>query len=278
MGERAHQSPGSPVLVGVSLKMYFSHTRTVEWCRAIATLARDHPLVAGGRVQLFVIPTYPSIPAVLDIFRDTRVLVGAQDLATEDSGAFTGEVSGAELAELGCRVVEVGHAERRRLFGETSEVVREKTAAALRNGLAPVLCIGEQERSDPSDAAADCVQQLDDALAFASEAGHTGRVIVAYEPHWAIGAAEPASSTHIRTVCNALRERITTLANHEGSAVIYGGSAGPGLFTDIAGHVDGLFLGRFAHNPAAVGSILDEIGRVVPDPVPAPMPDIVSTP
>jgi triosephosphate isomerase len=251
----------SPVLIGVSLKMYFSHARTVEWCRAIAQLARKHPSVQNGHAQLFVIPSYPSIPAALAIAGD-HVLVGAQDLSTEDSGALTGEVSGAELAELGCRVVEVGHAERRRLFGETDDVVRAKTAAALRNGLAPVLCIGEETRQTPHNAAQICIGQLDDALRAADEAGHPGRVIVAYEPHWAIGAAEPAPPEYIREVCAELSDHVHCLAARSGSAVIYGGSAGPGLLTEIGHSVDGLFLGRFAHDPAAVEAILDEVRKI----------------
>ena len=258
MSERAHHSP---VLIGVSLKMYFSHARTVEWCRAIAQLAREHRAVQDGSAELFVIPTYPSIPAALAIVGD-HVAVGAQDISTEDSGAFTGEVSGAELAELGCRVVEVGHAERRRLFGETDEVVRAKTAAALRNGLAPVLCVGEANRGDPRDASRECIRQITDALLTADAAGHRGRVIVAYEPHWAIGAPEPAPAQYIREVCAALSEHVHGLVDHARSAVIYGGSAGPGLLTEVRDSVDGLFLGRFAHDPAAVERILDEVRKI----------------
>ncbi|SEB70674.1 triosephosphate isomerase [Paramicrobacterium humi] len=248
----------SPYVIGVSLKMYFSHARTVEWCRAVADIARSHTAIADGDAELFVIPSYLSVPAAREILGDLAA-VGAQDLATEDSGAFTGEVSGAQIAEFGCRVVEVGHAERRRLFGETEEIVRQKTDAALRNGLAPVLCIGEADKQDPSDAAAECIRQLDDALSLAREAGHGGRVIVAYEPFWAIGASEPASPDYIRAVCSRLRDHVRSLTDFPRSAVIYGGSAGPGLLSTIGDDVDGLFLGRFSHDPAAVATILDEV-------------------
>lgn len=249
---------GSPrFLIGVSHKMYFSHARAVEWCESVAEIAGNHPAVTGGDVELFVIPTFLSVPAALDLL-GPLVLVGAQDLSTEDSGAFTGEVSGAEIAELGCRVVEVGHAERRRLFGETDEIVAAKTDAALRNGLDPVLCIGEAARTTLDDAIRDCIAQIDSALATSRGAGRTGRVIVAYEPHWAIGAPEPASADHIRGVCSALREHVRSLAGFADSAVIYGGSAGPGLLSVIADGVDGVFLGRFAHDPDALALILDE--------------------
>ena len=251
-------APGSSrFLIGTSHKMYFSHARTVAWCHSVAEIAGKHPAISGGAVELFVIPTYLSVPAALDAF-GSLALIGTQDLSIEDSGAYTGEVSGAEIAELGCRVVEVGHAERRRLFGETPEVVAAKTAAALRNGLNPVLCIGEAERTTPDEAVRDCIAQIDSALEPSRLAGHGGRVIVAYEPHWAIGAPQPASPDYIRAVCSALRAYVRTLSGFPESAVIYGGSAGPGLLTEIADSVDGIFLGRFAHEPEALGVILDE--------------------
>lgn len=249
---------GSPrFLIGTSHKMYFSHARTVAWCRRVAEIAGEHPAISDGAVELFVIPTYLSVPAALEAL-GSLALVGAQDLSTEDSGAYTGEVSGTEIAELGCRVVEVGHAERRRLFGETPDVVAAKTAAALRNGLDPVLCIGEAERSTPDEAVRDCIAQIDSALEPSRLAAHSGRVIVAYEPHWAIGAPQPASADYIRAVCSALREYVRSLSGFPESAVIYGGSAGPGLLSEIADSVDGIFLGRFAHDPDALGVILDE--------------------
>ncbi|MEA5456154.1 triose-phosphate isomerase family protein [Sinomonas sp. JGH33] len=244
-------------LLGVSLKMYFGHAQTVAWCRAVAELARTHAAVREGHAELFVIPTYLSVPAVLEIL-DGVAVVGAQDLATADSGAFTGEVSGAEIAELGCGVVEVGHAERRGLFGETDDIVRAKTHAALRHGLVPVLCVGEAARLAPADAARECIRQIEDALASARAAGCRGRVVVAYEPHWAIGAAEPAEPAYIRAVCARVRKHVRGLVDFPGSAVIYGGSARPGLLAEVAGDVDGLFLGRFAHRPEALDAILDE--------------------
>ncbi|PRY66942.1 triosephosphate isomerase [Glaciihabitans tibetensis] len=245
---------GAPVVVGVSLKMYFGHRQSLDWCASVAELSRSHAAVASGAVELFVIPGYLSVPAAAEIFGSGPVAVGAQDLASEDTGAFTGEVSGVELAEVGVRVVEVGHAERRRLFGESDEVVRSKTAAALRNNMTPVLCIGESVKSDPVDAAAESMRQVVSAL----EGAPAGRVIVAYEPVWAIGAAEPAPAEYIRAVCAILRASVAALSGRDGSAVIYGGSAGPGLLTQLGSDVDGLFLGRFAHDTAALGRVLDE--------------------
>lgn len=252
-------------LIGVSLKMYFSHARTREWCASIGEIARAHPAISGthtpAKAELFVIPSFLSICDALELLGDVAS-VGGQDIAVADSGAFTGEVSGAELAEIGCRIALVGHAERRRFFGDTEETVAAKTSAAVRNGLTPVVCIGEAERGDPEGAAAECIRQLESALAPARAGGRTGSVIAAYEPYWAIGAAEPASDDHIRTVCSGLREHLSTWEDFPGSAVIYGGSAGPGLLTRIADSVDGIFLGRFAHDPNALTAILDEVSAL----------------
>ena len=183
--------------VAISLKMYFGPARAQAYCAALASLAARHPDVASGATELVVLPSFVAIPAALSAAGTTRLQVGAQDLATEDAGAFTGEVSGAELAELGVTHVEVGHAERRRLFGEDDTVVRAKTAAALRNDLVPLLCVGETSRLDPVAAAAVVVEQVASAIPD----GTGKRVLVAYEPVWAIGAAEPAPHAYTSAVC-----------------------------------------------------------------------------
>ncbi|MGV8880943.1 MAG: triose-phosphate isomerase family protein [Rhodoglobus sp.] len=246
------------VTVGVSLKMYFGYERAREWFAQVAEVARANEAVANGDVELFVIPSFVSIPAAVDAFAGTPVAVGAQDLFWEDDGAYTGEVSGAELAEAGVTVAEVGHAERRRIFAETEAIVAAKTAASLRNGITPVLCIGELERQPSDSAALEVIGQLASAVSDAP----AGRVIVAYEPVWAIGAAEPADAEHIRIVCRWLRSAVAALEGREGSSVIYGGSAGPGLLTELGTDVDGLFLGRFAHDTASLAQVLDEAAKV----------------
>ncbi|MFF1400482.1 triose-phosphate isomerase [Streptomyces sp. NPDC058287] len=244
----------APVLLGVSLKMYFGHHETLNWSRKIVQLADRHPAVTSGAARLFVLPAFPAIVPVAGILARSGVDVGAQDIATQDAGAYTGEVSGPYLKEIGCRYAEVGHAERRRLYGEGDTVVAAKTAAALRNGLTPVLCVGELDPVEPQEAARRTLAEAARLLY-----GMHGKVVLAYEPQWAIGAPEPASAEHITTVCAALGEWLNSRPQHAGSTVIYGGSAGPGLLSRLGGSVGGLFLGRFAHDPAAVGRILDEI-------------------
>jgi triosephosphate isomerase (TIM) len=243
--------------VAISLKMYFSNARTLDYCRALAALAANDDGVRTGSTELVVLPSFVSIPAALTALRGTPVKVGAQDLAAADTGPFTGEVSGAELAEIGCTHVEVGHAERRTLFGETDSVVAAKTRAALRNGLVPILCVGEPSPTDTATAADTCVRQVLSALPEDVAAGAAPpRVIMAYEPYWAIGAPRPAPTDHVADVCRRAR---TALTGHVPDlVVIYGGSAGRGLLADLDGDVDGLFLGRFAHDPQAVAGVLAE--------------------
>jgi triosephosphate isomerase len=253
------------VTVGVSLKMYFGHRAAREWAADVADLAAGTPAVADGTVELFIAPTYLQLLPALEAVAGTRALIAAQDAAEHDTGAYTGEVSPAELVEIGVRLVELGHAERRRMFGDTDAVVARKTAAALRNGLVPVLCVGEPDRVVATDALAFAAAQVLSALADAP----AGRVVVAYEPIWAIGAPHPAPAGHIRTVTAGLRDLLAGLPERADSAVIYGGSAGPGLLTELGDDVDGLFLGRFAHDPAALADVLAEATALAERRVPA---------
>ena len=239
-------------LVAVSLKMYFERERTLDYCRAVAGIAAAHPEVGAGAVRLAVLPDFLTVPAAVEILGGTGVYVGAQDLAPEARGAFTGEVSGADLAALGVRCVEVGHAERRTIFKEDDEMVARKTATAIGTGLIPLLCVGEAERSDPAEAAAVCAAQVAGAVGGSTSA----EVWVAYEPYWAIGAPEPAPADYVIAVCEELRGALAgSVPTH---SLLYGGSAGPGLLTRLGLAVDGLFLGRFAHDPAAFGRVVEE--------------------
>ncbi|WFR65776.1 triose-phosphate isomerase [Curtobacterium flaccumfaciens] len=275
----------APITIGVSLKMYFSHARTLEWAAAVADIARIHPAVRSGAVELFVIPTFPALVPVRDVIGDAPVTLGAQDLAWADSGAYTGEVSGAELREIGVDLVEIAHAERRSLFHETDDDVAGKVHAAFRNHLRPLLCVGEaslptgsaatslrrlRDASEPagvgpasSQTAVDEVTaQLDRFLATATADGLAGPIVAAYEPVWAIGAPAPAPDDHIVAVLAGIEQYLATRPELQGSTVIYGGSAGPGLLTRGQGRIGGLFLGRFAHDPEAIRTILDEAAQL----------------
>ena len=258
----------APVVIGVSLKMYFDAARTIAWCEEVSTLAKTHEAITSGAVSLFVLPSFTLLSTAVGLLKDTAVSVGAQDLFWEDRGAFTGEVSGADVKALGCSFVEIGHAERRIVLGETPEMMSLKLAAAVRNSLTPVLCVGEREYSSPAEAAENSVRQLSEMLARSFDGNDVSSVIekpivVAYEPEWAIGVDQAASVEYIATVTSRLRKFLQETPGFAGSRVIYGGSAGPGLLTDLDGSVDGLFLGRFAHDAASLELVLDEALAIV---------------
>lgn len=239
-------------IVATSLKMYFDHARTLAYLERVTEIARADADVVAGRLRVAVLPNHLSIPTSQGIVAGSPVVLGAQDLCQADRGPFTGEVSGTDLAGFGVRVVEIGHAERRTIYKEDDELIAAKVQAALRNGLIPLLCIGEPERIDPDEAAALCVAQVRAAIPGGTDA----EVWLGYEPYWAIGAPQPAPAAHVTAVCDGIRAGLgAELTNLH---VLYGGSAGPGTLASLGSHVDGVFLGRFAHDPEALLAILDE--------------------
>lgn len=245
-------------IVGTSLKMYFDYFKTLQYAHDVAELAKHHaklpPLDPSGEqeIDVFVIPDFVSIVGVQDFLREstTDIWVGAQDTYDEDAGAFTGEVSARTLAQVGCRIVEIGHAERRRLFGETDDWVLRKAKAIQRNGMLPLVCFGELTQSDDVQVAVDeCWAQIGALLRTLPPASE---IVLAYEPVWAIGKSHPASAAHIVAVTQAVRAKCHRDLPEKPDAsvrILYGGSAGPGLYEQIYEGVDGLFLGRFAHKP-----------------------------
>lgn len=251
------------IWLGVSLKMYFGYQQTLDWSRAVAEVAREHPAITRGDVGLFILPAFPALTAVKAIFDGTPVRVGAQDICQAENGAWTGEVSGSMLAEIGCSMAEIGHAERRRYFSEDDAMIAAKVATSLRHQLTPVLCLGEPDQVTPEQAIAICQQQMNAYLQSAVEQGQQGEVILAYEPQWAIGAPQPAPDTYIRNVCAGLKQ---LSAPGMTLRVIYGGSAGPGLLKRLGGDTEGLFLGRFAHDPVALHQIVEEAAALVSQP------------
>ncbi|MGH3139091.1 MAG: triose-phosphate isomerase family protein, partial [Gaiellales bacterium] len=130
-------------LVGAGLKMFLGYAETIGYLRELAASAAEF-----DGVEVFVLPSFPVLAAARDLLAGSAVRYGAQDAHWEESGAYTGCVSPAVLRELGCTFVEVGHAERRRLFGESDDMVARKALAAVRCGLEPIVCVGEAHESD----------------------------------------------------------------------------------------------------------------------------------
>ena len=171
-------------LVGCSAKSYFTPQQATRWGPQVVDGVSDDPAGTDG---LFVCPSFPLIPTLLASFGAAGGLVGAQDVSVHPSGPYTGEVSAEVLAQLGVRLVMTGHPERRRLFGETDDVVRRKVTAAATAGMAPILVVGEQEEGESAERAV--AAQLD---AWLADLPPEADVLVAYEPAWAIGRPQPA--------------------------------------------------------------------------------------
>lgn len=245
-------------IVGTSLKMYFDLPSTLRYIESVAALSST---AESANVGLFVIPDFVSLVPAKDRLANTNVILGAQDTYSEDKGAFTGEVSPLTLSQAGVKIVEIGHAERRRLFGEMDEDVAKKAAAIVRNGMVPLVCIGEKSRSPIASqsvgmAVSECKPQIEAAL---SQIPDEAEVILAYEPVWAIGASEPAGADHVVAVTQNLRALV---AGRKGrTRILYGGSAGPGTFGKLKEGVDGCFLGRFAHDVKNLEKVIQEMGE-----------------
>jgi triosephosphate isomerase len=241
-----------PPILGVSLKLYLSVADTRAWLDGLARLSRERRW--ADHLEVFVCPELVMLQAAVQSLAGSGLGVGAQDVFWVDRGPYTGEVSPASVAELGGRYAEIGHAERRRLFGETDGDVGLKVTAARRHGLTPVVCVGEPERGAAADAIAICAPQV--AAALGGDEAVGGPLIFAYEPVWAIGADAPAPPSHVRTVIGGLRELARARA---GTRWIYGGSVERGLYGELADVVDGLFVGRAAHDLANLATIADEV-------------------
>jgi len=237
--------------VGVSLKMYFDLRKTRQYIEACAPLA---PHAISHNVDIFIIPDFLSLTATsLSIRLEAPTIrLGAQDCFWEDNGPYTGEVSPAVLKSLGCSLVELGHAERRRLFGETDAVVAKKALAVVRNGMTPLVCIGEKAKGTIDQAVEECRPQIESILSVTTNE----EIIFAYEPVWAIGQSEPASAEYVVAITKELRK----LCRSRDVRFLYGGSAGPGTFDAMREGVNGLFLGRFAHDPARFREVISEVG------------------
>ncbi|MDR6986069.1 triosephosphate isomerase [Paenarthrobacter nitroguajacolicus] len=245
-------APGT-LYIGVSTKMYMGYAHSLAWLEQLVAEVDARPALAAGRVVPFAIPSFPVLPAAARLIEGAPLVLGAQNCGWAD-GPWTGEVSPSMLAELGVGLVEIGHAERRRCFAEDEAMIALKVGAAVDAGLTPLLCVGETEVLEPEAAADTVFRQIKEAVS--GDWSMARRLVIAYEPVWAIGAPEPASAGYVAQVVAALRG---SLCRHglAGLPIIYGGSAKPGLLPHLTG-ISGLFLGRFAHDAANFGLVLDE--------------------
>ncbi|MBB0243012.1 triose-phosphate isomerase [Streptomyces alkaliphilus] len=215
----------TPLMAG-NWKMNLNHLEAIAHAQKLAFALADKDYEA---VEVVLLPPFTDLRSVQTLVDGDKLKLryGAQDLSSEDSGARTGEISGSMLAKLGCAYVVVGHSERRQYHGENEETCNAKVRAAFRHGLVPILCVGEGlDVRKAGEQVPHTLAQLDGALRDLP-VEQAARLVIAYEPVWAIGTGEVATPENAQEVCGAIRARLAELYDSgvaEQVRIQYGGS------------------------------------------------------
>jgi triosephosphate isomerase (TIM) len=239
--------PARRPLVAGNWKMHLTHLEAIALVQKIAFSLKEPELEA---VEVVVLPPFTSVRSVQTLIDGDKLLLGhgAQDLSPHAEGAYTGDVSGAMLAKLGCSYVVVGHSERRQYHHETDEVVAAKVAAAYRHELTPILCVGESEHvRDAGGHVEHSCAQLEAAVADLP-AEQARSLVVAYEPVWAIGTGKVATPDDAQEMCGEIRTRLAERYSGDladGVRIIYGGSVKAANAAELMAKldVDGALVG-----------------------------------
>jgi triosephosphate isomerase len=246
-------NPSRKPLIAGNWKMFKGGPAGVELAMACGKLARDVP-----HVDLLIAPPFTVLAAVAHDSADGGVLLAGQNMHAKDSGAYTGEISGVMLKESGCTWVILGHSERRQFFGDTDALVADKTVAALRDGLSPIVCVGEtlKERE-----AGDTLKVVERQVGAVLEPllGAKIPVAIAYEPVWAIGTGKNAGPAEAEEVHLAIRRQLEVKAHDlaKTTRILYGGSVKPDNAQALLGclNVDGALIGGASLDAGSFGAI-----------------------
>jgi triosephosphate isomerase len=244
-----------PLIAG-NWKMY----KTVPEAVALATEVRGG--ASRRDVEVVLGPPTTALQAVAAVVKGTAIGVAAQNMHAENEGAFTGEVSPLMLKDAGCTHVILGHSERRQLFGETDDGVARKTEAALRHGLTPIVCVGELLAERESDRTREVVERQIERALRGLDADRVTRLVVAYEPVWAIGTgrtATPAQAQEVHAFVRGLVARSHGDAAASALRILYGGSVKPDNIGALMSEadVDGALVGGASLTAASFLKIVD---------------------
>ncbi len=246
-----------PLIAG-NWKMHKTVSESVALARAVA----DHRV--GPRTDVVVAPVFTALTAVKSALEGTPVSLSAQDLHWETQGAFTGEISGPMLVDVGCKFVIVGHSERRQLFGETDQSVAKKARAAFAHGLIPIVCVGETLSEREGGITFDVIGRQLDAVLDALTEAQLAQCVVAYEPVWAIGTGKTAKSSDAQLAHAFLRDRVRNrFADAADSLrILYGGSVKADNAAELLAQpdVDGALVGGASLDADAFGRIIRAAG------------------
>ena len=235
-------------IVAGNWKMNMTPAKAVE---LIDSLKNE---INTNEVDVVVCPPYVCLPAVLEAVKGTNIAVGAQNMHFEENGAYTGEIAPSMLVELGVKYVVIGHSERRQYFAETNETVNKKTLKALEHSLVPVVCVGESLEERQQGVTIDLVRLQTKIALKDVTAEDAKKVVIAYEPIWAIGTGMTATSAQAEEVCAAIRQVIAEVYSQEVAdevRVQYGGSVNGGNANELfnMGNIDGGLVGGASLKP-----------------------------
>lgn len=230
-----------PLVVG-NWKLHHGLSASEALARGVVQHAEDL-----GDVEIAIAPVFTALASVARILSGSKVALSAQDVHFEDKGAFTGEVSAPLLVDVGCRFCIVGHSERRQYFGETDATVKKKVAALLRAGVTPIVCVGETlAQRDAGQAVATVVGQLD-AIFDAGDGATLSRVVIAYEPVWAIGTGVTPTTQDVERIHEFIHIQLSKKMRNGGEVprILYGGSVKPSNCNKLLNilHVNGALVG-----------------------------------
>ncbi|WP_338833898.1 Triosephosphate isomerase [Moorella humiferrea] len=243
-----------PIIAG-NWKMH----NTTEKARELVELLK--PLVGASDVEVVVCPPFTAIAATVNAAAGSNIAVGAQDLFWEDWGAYTGEVSGPMLKDLGCRYVIIGHSERRQYFGETDATVNKKLHAALRHDLVPIVCVGETLDEREAGKTLEVVRrQVEDGLKGLTP-DQVETLVVAYEPVWAIGTGRTATAADAQEVIAFIRKTLKAMYGEraELTRIQYGGSVKPENIAELMAQpdIDGALVGGASLDAVSFAAIVN---------------------
>ncbi len=222
------------VIIAGNWKMYKTQGEATEFLMEFSSQIDDAP---EDREVVLCVP-FTDLTTVSKSLHGNRIRLGAQNVHWEECGAYTGEISASMLTEVGVRYVIVGHSERRQYFGETDETVNMRLKAAQASGLIPILCVGEtKQQRDAGIAEKVIINQLNNGLIGVSQA----KLVIAYEPIWAIGTGETCESAEANRVIGVIRAQLT----NPDVTIQYGGSVKPSNIAEIMAqpHIDGVLVG-----------------------------------
>ena len=226
--------------------------KTPSEAAALATAIKEKAV--GAACDVVICPTAVCLPGVIDAVKGSNVAVGAQNVHFKESGAYTGELAANMLTEIGTEYVIIGHSERRQYFGETDETVNLRTIAALAAGLKPIVCVGESLKEREQGITDDTVRRQTKVAFLGIDKSDAEKVVIAYEPVWAIGTGKTATAEQADEVCGIIRETIKGLYGADTAEKIriqYGGSMNAGNAAELLGkpNIDGGVIGGASLKP-----------------------------